>query len=238
MWKEYETLYVDGEDFADIGAAFEQSHDVRKAALGNGTLRLMRQRELVDFAVQWIEQNRRPAPAEKAPGLTLLEPCGKYLASFLEAREEARACGMIAEGFSSTPAEELLKRYDDLRHGRSLPQGWVAADYYWLVDDGKGRFIGEVCIRHSLTEALERYGGHIGYAVRPSEWNRGCGTLMLALALEKAKGLGLSKVLITCDDDNLASARVMEHNGFVLQDKVRNLVNGREVTTRRYIRAL
>ena len=59
VWKEYETLYVDGEDFADIGAAFEQSHDVRKAELGNGTLRLMRQRELVDFAVQWIEQNRK-----------------------------------------------------------------------------------------------------------------------------------------------------------------------------------
>lgn len=238
VWKEYETLYVDGEDFADIGAAFEQSHDVRKAALGNGTLRLMRQRELVDFAVQWIEQNRRPAPEVKAPGLTLVEPCEKYLASFLEAREEALAGGMTDEGFSGAPAEELLGRYDDLRHGRNLPPGWVAADHYWLVDEGRGRFIGEVCIRHSLTAALERYGGHIGYAVRPSEWNRGCGTLMLALALEKAQGLGLSDVLATCDDDNLASARVMEKNGFVLRDKVRNTVDGREVTTRRYTRPL
>lgn len=59
VWKTYETLFVDGEDFDEIGKAFEQSHKVRKAALGNGTITLMRQRELVDFAVKWIEANRK-----------------------------------------------------------------------------------------------------------------------------------------------------------------------------------
>lgn len=59
VWKTYETLYVDGEDFEEIGRAFEQSHKVQKASLGNGTATLMRQRELVDFAVKWIEANRR-----------------------------------------------------------------------------------------------------------------------------------------------------------------------------------
>lgn len=58
VWKRYETLFVGGEDFNEIGAAFEQACPVRKAALGNGTIRLMRQRELVDFAVRWIEANR------------------------------------------------------------------------------------------------------------------------------------------------------------------------------------
>ena len=58
VWKAYETLYVDGEDFAAIGAAFEQEHAVQKGALGGATLRLMRQRELVDFSVKWIEENR------------------------------------------------------------------------------------------------------------------------------------------------------------------------------------
>ena len=58
VWKEYETLYVDGEDFTDIGAAFEELGNVKKASLGNAELRLMKQRELVDFAVQWIERNR------------------------------------------------------------------------------------------------------------------------------------------------------------------------------------
>lgn len=59
VWKGYETLCVDGADFPAIGTAFEKACTVRKTALGNGTLRLMKQRELVDFAVQWIEKNRK-----------------------------------------------------------------------------------------------------------------------------------------------------------------------------------
>lgn len=58
VWKAYDTLYVDGEDFTEIGKAFEAAHTVRKIRLGNAELRLMEQRELVDFAVKWIEENR------------------------------------------------------------------------------------------------------------------------------------------------------------------------------------
>ena len=58
VWKAYDTLYVDGEDFEQIGEAFEEKHEVKKVLLGNATLRLMKQRELVDFAVEWIEENR------------------------------------------------------------------------------------------------------------------------------------------------------------------------------------
>lgn len=59
VWKAYETLSVDGEDFCEIGEAFEQNGPVRKVSLGNGLITFMRQRELVDFAVKWIEQNRK-----------------------------------------------------------------------------------------------------------------------------------------------------------------------------------
>ena len=59
VWKAYETLFVDGEDFVDIGAAFEAGHTVKRQKLGNAELRLMKQRELVDFAVEWIERNRK-----------------------------------------------------------------------------------------------------------------------------------------------------------------------------------
>lgn len=59
VWKRYETLYVDGKDFTEIGEAFENTCTVHKTTLGNGTVRLMKQRELVDFAVRWIEENRR-----------------------------------------------------------------------------------------------------------------------------------------------------------------------------------
>ena len=54
----YQTLFVDGEDFEQIGAAFELQGKVTKETLGNGTVRLMRQRDVVDFAVEWMEKNR------------------------------------------------------------------------------------------------------------------------------------------------------------------------------------
>ena len=58
VWKSYETLYVDGEDFIDIGRAFEAVHTVFRSKIGGAELRIMKQRELVDFAVEWIENNR------------------------------------------------------------------------------------------------------------------------------------------------------------------------------------
>lgn len=59
VWKAYENLFVDGEDFVDIGKGFEEQAEVKRAIVGDATLRLMNQRELVDFAVKWIENNRR-----------------------------------------------------------------------------------------------------------------------------------------------------------------------------------
>lgn len=65
-----------------------------------------------------------------------------------------------------------------------------------MVDDELNYFIGEITIRHKLNEVLERYGGHIGYGVRFSEWGKGYGTLMLELALVEAKNLGYLKFLL------------------------------------------
>lgn len=57
-WITYETLAVDGEDFEQIGAAFEQEKTVYTVPLGSTTIKSMKQRELVDFAVRWMEANR------------------------------------------------------------------------------------------------------------------------------------------------------------------------------------
>ena len=58
VWKAYETLYVDGEDFTQIGEDFEKSHTVHTVQIGNATVKLMSQRRIVDYAVKWIEENR------------------------------------------------------------------------------------------------------------------------------------------------------------------------------------
>ena len=166
--------------------------------------------------------------------IRLIEPCKRYLDSYVEARGECVARQIDGYFFGDAHREDVLLKFENYRKGVDLPPGRVAADYYWLVEEESERFIGEICIRHELTEALKRYGGHIGYGVRPSEWNRGYGTRMLNLALQHARERGLSRVLITCDDDNIASARVMEKNGCVLEDKVQNVVDGKAVLTRRY----
>lgn len=59
VWKAYDTLFVDGEDFEQIGEAFEMAYPVQKITLGNATVRFMKQRDIVDFAVKWIEENRK-----------------------------------------------------------------------------------------------------------------------------------------------------------------------------------
>lgn len=59
QWVTYQTLHVDGNDFEQIGEAFELQGTVTKRELGNGSIRMMRQRELVDFAVGWIQRNRK-----------------------------------------------------------------------------------------------------------------------------------------------------------------------------------
>ena len=85
---------------------------------------------------------------------------------------------------------------------------------------------------------MDGYGVTIGYGIRVSLCNQGLGNRMIRLGMEKAKELGISTVLITCDDDNYASSKVMEHDGLTLQDKILNTIDGRTFTTRRYTKTL
>lgn len=165
--------------------------------------------------------------------MKLIFPEERFLDSYEEAREEFRARGIEGFGFWGTPRDKILPRILDAHTGTRLKPGYVKATHLWLVEEDA--FIGEVSIRHSLTDALWRYGGNIGYWVRCSRWGQGHGTRMLSEALTYARQeVGLSRVLITCDDDNPGSARVIEKNGGVLQDKIYNDLNGHTILTRRY----
>ena len=166
--------------------------------------------------------------------IELVEPREAYLASYMEAYDEYAAQGVSTYGLTDARSCDIFEKFENYRLERNLKPDRVGSDSYWLVDRESNYFIGEVHIRHRLNEALKLRGGHIGYAVRYGEWGKGYGTKMLALALEKAKARGLEKVLITCNDDNIGSARVMEKNGCILGDKL--TVEG--VLIRRYWKAL
>lgn len=101
-----------------------------------------------------------------------------------------------------------------------LPDDRVHCDYYWITA-GKGddeEVVGFLALRHRLTAWLLEEGGHIGYSVRPSRRGEGHAGRALGLAVRRSAELGLDRVLLTCDDDNGASARTIERNGGVYED--------------------
>lgn len=156
-----------------------------------------------------------------APALSLrpLTPDDEEQA--LAAEQELAAEGFdFLVGRAGRPFDWYVDRCEADREGRDLPPGYVPATFLVGVVDGD--LVGRVSVRHRLNEHLAHVGGHIGYGVRPAYRRRGYATAMLREALVIARGLGIDAALVTCDDTNAASARVIERCGGVLQDVVQD----------------
>ena len=153
--------------------------------------------------------------------LILLRPDETMLDKITDYRHAMQEAGSSMDGTSA------LDRYDDpaewLNHVRALekpetcPPNLVTATLFVAVRKTDFGIVGMIDLRHRLNDFLAEYGGHIGYSVRPDERRKGYAKRMLALVLEEARGRGISRVLITCDDDNVASARTIEANGGVFE---------------------
>lgn len=90
----------------------------------------------------------------------------------------------------------------------------------FCLDKDRNIFVGAVNIRHYLNEYLLQCGGHIGDGIRPSERRKGYATAMIGLALKECKKLGIDKVLICCDKENIGSAKSIQKNGGVLENEI------------------
>lgn len=97
------------------------------------------------------------------------------------------------------------------KEGKNLPENYVRENFYLCYEDGV--LVGVFSLKLELNDYLLSYGGHIGYAVRPSLRNRGIATKMLEKGLKIAKNLGMDSVLCFCDEDNVASEKVIINNG-------------------------
>jgi len=119
------------------------------------------------------------------------------------------------EGFERFAAHRL----DQAREDSPRPAGHVPCTFLWVIDDADpDTYLGSLSIRHRLTPFLLEAAGHIGYSVRPSARRRGVATAALRLALPRAHDLGIDPALLTCDETNVGSARVIEAAGGVLED--------------------
>ena len=160
--------------------------------------------------------------------VVLSRPSLHYKQSYLDAIREFREVDhrimsdeeleSIGENF---PA--YLQRLLDWEDATKIPPEWVTTSVYWLVsdepdtmeqtnNDGKGIYIGRLNLRHELTKSLFEVGGHIGYEIRPSMRRHGYGKEILRLGLEKAREHGLQHVLVTCDETNIGSKKIIEAN--------------------------
>ena len=99
--------------------------------------------------------------------------------------------------------------------------GWVPDSTFFCMDVERDIFVGAVNIRHYLNESLLLNGGHIGDGVRPSERRKGVATQMIGLALKECKKLGINKILMVCDKENIGSAKSIINNGGVLENEVK-----------------
>lgn len=134
-------------------------------------------------------------------------------------------------------ADEKIVPYAIRRHDVHDFEGWCASlnltdptpdkvpSTAWLcLEEESGQMVGAVDVRHQLNDSLLLNGGHIGDGVRPSRRREGIGTRIVAMALEECRNLGIQRVLMVCDRENIASAKTILRNGGVLENEI--LVEG------------
>ena len=158
--------------------------------------------------------------------IILVKPDLSYADEIIKYKEESLKESPLINGsagldrFSSIEdwLEELKKRSCE----DTVPKGLVPSSTYLAVREKDNYIVGMIDIRHYLNEYLTEAGGHIGYGVRKTERNKGYAKQMLKLALEKCKELKIKRVLITCDEDNIASEKVILSANAKLED-IRNV---------------
>lgn len=159
--------------------------------------------------------------------LMLVAPNSVYQNSYLAMLSEWKQTGepLVPQvlAFDHTDFPALIRRFEDNKAGRNMPPGYVPATTWWLLADLTD-IVGAIEFRHSLNEFLLREGGHIGYGIRPAYRKRGFAKQQLALALDEIRAMGgYDRVLITCDNDNIGSAKTIMANGGILENEVQTV---------------
>ena len=164
--------------------------------------------------------------------IRLVAPSLELEAAYQTCESEFNAQGEAFLGVAATDWPAFVARCDEEAHGIVRIPERVAQTVLLLARETPGQttLLGVSKLRHTLTPTLEDIGGHIGYSIRPSERGKGYGSLILALTLERARALGLSRVLLTCDTSNIRSARVIQRNGGVLTSEGYSSLRGARVS--------
>ena len=158
--------------------------------------------------------------------IILVKPNLSYSDEIIKYKEESLKENPLINGSAGldrlSSIEDWLEELNKRSCEDTVPKGLVPSSTYLGVREKDNYIVGMIDIRHYLNEYLTQVGGNIGYGVRKTERNKGYAKQMLKLALEKCKELKIKKVLITCDEDNIASEKVILSANAKLED-IRNV---------------
>lgn len=167
--------------------------------------------------------------------LELVKPCDKYIDKIIEYKE-----AHLKEGETTLPGSSELYNTDDIKgwiqkvngwsRGENIPEGRVRSTVYLVLNKENDEIVGITDIRYELNEYLLKYGGHIGYSVRPDQRRKGYAKEMLKMVLGICRDLKMNKVLITCSKDNEGSRRTILSQGGILENEVKD----KEIILERY----
>ena len=154
----------------------------------------------------------------------LIKPTDEYANKIMEYRREFLDTGSSMDGCGSLRmidnGREFIKKCRDYENIETLPEGRVQATQFLFVRKADNCIVGMLQVGHYFNDYLERFGGHIGYSVRPSERQKGYAKEMLKMSLPYCREVGIERVLVTCIESNIASENTILANGGIYESTV------------------
>ena len=141
----------------------------------------------------------------------------EYRQEFLDADSSMDGCGPLRR---FEDPEEYIHVCKDYENPETVPSHLVPSTQFLFVRKNDNKLVGMIQVRHRFNDFLEKYAGHIGYSVRPSERRKGYAKKMLRMTLPFCQELGIAKVLIACIDGNIGSEKTILANGGVYESTV------------------
>lgn len=151
------------------------------------------------------------------PSEIYAEQIAEYKQAFLDTNSSMDGCGPLRRCEDPIAYIEECRLYTALE---TLPKGLVLATQFLYIRKADNCLVGMIQVRHYFNNYLSKFGGHIGYSIKPGERRKGYATSMLKAVLPYCKEIGLNKILISCIDSNIGSERTILNNGGIYESTV------------------
>ena len=157
----------------------------------------------------------------------------EYIKEHIKYNSEPAGVGGLDDEYKNY--EKWLEKLELMKNIETCPSDRCIGREYFLIRESDNRLVGMINLRWNLNEWMIKYGGHIGYGIRPTERRKGYNKINLYLCLLKAKEFGIDKVLLTANDNNLGSINTIKALGGILENKIESYKENEDILGRYWI---